>query len=64
MASPLDQYMGSHEAVTSLLDLKSGVDGFMRSPGGKPAKRIEDVILTPQQVQELYDMYVSRRVIV
>lgn len=61
MTSSLDQYIGSHEAVASLLDLKSGVEGFMRSPNpvAKPIRRLEDVTLSPDQVQELFDMYVS-----
>lgn len=58
MTSTLDQYMGSHEAVASLLDLKSGVDGFMRSPNPnvKPTRHLEDVIISPDQVQELFNM--------
>ena len=59
MASNLDQYMGSHEAVTSLMDLKSGVDGYMRSPGGRPHRRIEDLVLTNEQVESLFNMSVS-----
>ena len=56
MASPLDQYMGSHEAVASLLDLKSGAEGYMKSPGGKMSKRIDDVILTADQIDELFNV--------
>ena len=58
--SPLDQYMGSQDAVASLLDLKSGGErGFGRSPGpdGKPLRRLEAVVLTHTQVDELFKMY-------
>jgi hypothetical protein len=56
-ASPLDQYMGSHEAVSSLLDLKTGGD-FLKSPDprAKPPQRLEDVVLMPDQIQELFQM--------
>lgn len=57
----LDQYMGSHEAVASLLDLKSGAEGYMRSPAGKPSKRIDDVMLTAEQIEELFNMQASFR---
>lgn len=60
-ASPLDQYMGSHDAVNSLLDLKTGGD-FLKSPNprAKPAQRLEDIVLTPEQINELFDMLVKR----
>lgn len=57
--SPLDQYMGSHEAVASLLDLKSGGDGaFGRSPkpNAKPSRRLEAVVLSHDQIEELFRM--------
>ena len=56
LPSNLDQYMGSHDAVSSLLDLKSGVDGYMRSPDGRPLRRLEGTVLTADQVQELFSM--------
>jgi hypothetical protein len=63
--SNLDQYMGSSEAVASLLDLKSGVDSgaFPRSPNGlvRSSRIIEDVHLVPDRVKELFDMWVPRR---
>ena len=44
-------HAGSHEAVaTSLLDLKSGLDGLKSSV----FKRLEDVTLTSDRVQELF----------
>lgn len=51
-----DQYMGSQEAVASLLDLRSGFDGsnYMRS--GNQLKRIEDVIVVPEKVTELFNL--------
>lgn len=49
--------MGSHEAVVSLLDLRSGFDGsnYMRN-GNNQFKRIEDVIVLPERVTELFDL--------
>lgn len=53
-----DQYMGSQEAVASLLDLRSGYDGsnYMRN-GNQQFKRIEDVIVVPEKVTELFNLY-------
>ncbi|KAB8229141.1 hypothetical protein BDV23DRAFT_158988 [Aspergillus alliaceus] len=53
-----DQYMGSHEAVASLLDLRSGFDGsnYMRN-GNHHFKRIEDVVVVPERVTELFDLF-------
>ncbi|KAJ9294663.1 transcriptional regulator family: Fungal Specific TF [Paecilomyces variotii] len=54
-----DQYMGSHEAVASLLDLRSGFDGssgYMRN-GGHQFKRIEDVMVAPERVTELFNLF-------
>ncbi|KAK1148951.1 hypothetical protein N8T08_007626 [Aspergillus melleus] len=53
-----DQYMGSHEAVASLLDLRSGFDGsnYMRN-GNHHFKRIEDVAVVPERVTELFDLF-------
>ncbi|GMG07653.1 unnamed protein product [Aspergillus oryzae] len=52
-----DQYMGSHEAVASLLDLRSGFDvsNYMRN-GSQHFKRIEDVVVVPERVTELFDL--------
>ncbi|KAJ5628963.1 Transcription factorfungi [Penicillium lividum] len=53
-----DQYMGSQEAVASLLDLRSGYDGssFMRN-GNQQFKRIEDVMVIPEKVTELFNLF-------
>lgn len=55
-AMSADQYMGSQEAVASLLDLRSGFDGasFMRNGG--QIRRIEDVMVVPEKVTELFNM--------
>jgi hypothetical protein len=52
-----DQYMGSQEAVASLLDLRSGYDGsnYMRN-GNQQFKRIEDVMVVPEKVTELFNL--------
>ncbi|KKZ66055.1 hypothetical protein EMCG_08168 [[Emmonsia] crescens] len=56
-----DQYMGSHEAVASLLDLRSGLDSsnFLRSPSGQivMTKRLEDVSVAPERVTELFSLF-------
>lgn len=56
-AMSTDQYMGSHEAVASLLDLRSGYDGtnYMRN-GNHHFKRIEDVAVVPERVTELFNL--------
>ncbi|KAJ5590551.1 hypothetical protein N7450_004523 [Penicillium hetheringtonii] len=53
-----DQYMGSQEAVASLLDLRSGFDGsnYMRN-GNQQMKRLEDVMIAPEKVTELFNMF-------
>ncbi|CAI7611554.1 unnamed protein product [Penicillium pancosmium] len=53
-----DQYMGSQEAVASLLDLRSGFDGsnYMRN-GNQQFKRLEDVMIAPEKVTELFNMF-------
>ncbi|CAL5872606.1 uncharacterized protein PFLUO_LOCUS6871 [Penicillium psychrofluorescens] len=58
MSTAADQYMGSQEAVASLLDLRSGFDGsnYMRN-GGTQFKRIEDVIVVPEKVTELFNLF-------
>lgn len=55
-AMSADQYMGSQEAVASLLDLRSGFDSsnFMRNGG--QVKRIEDVMVVPEKVGELFNL--------
>ncbi|KKK14362.1 hypothetical protein ARAM_006053 [Aspergillus rambellii] len=57
-AMSTDQYMGSHEAVASLLDLRSGFDGsnYIRN-GNQHFKRIEDVAVVPERVTELFDLF-------
>lgn len=54
----MDQYMGSEEAVASLLDLRSGLEGrsFMRSPHGqvRPSRRVENVLLNHERIQDLF----------
>ncbi|KAF7170155.1 hypothetical protein CNMCM6106_004939 [Aspergillus hiratsukae] len=52
-----DQYMGSHEAVASLLDLRSGFDGSNYKRNGNLFKRIEDVVVAPEKVTELFDLF-------
>lgn len=58
-AMSADQYMGSQEAVASLLDLRSGFDGsnYMRN-GNHQYKRIEDVMVVPEKVTELFNLWV------
>jgi hypothetical protein len=55
--SAAEQFMGSHEAVASLLDLRSGFDGsnYMRN-GSQHFKRVEDVAVGPERVAELFDL--------
>lgn len=50
-----DQYMGSQEAVASLLDLRSGFDSSLRN-GHSHLKRIEDVMVIPEKVTELFNL--------
>lgn len=58
LQSSLDQYMGSQEAVASLLDLRSGLDGgsLMRSPNGQatPLRRLESVTIPPGRVDDMF----------
>ncbi|KAL2812860.1 hypothetical protein BJX63DRAFT_421565 [Aspergillus granulosus] len=56
--SAAEQFMGSHEAVASLLDLRSGFDGsnYMRN-GSQHFKRVEDVAVGPERVVELFDLF-------
>ena len=59
----MDQYMGSEEAVASLMDLRSGLEGgsFLRSPNAQLllTKRIGDIALTHDQVQGSFEQYVG-----
>lgn len=53
-----DQYIGSHEAVASLLDLRSGFDGtnnYLRN-GSHQFKRIEDVMVATDRINELFNL--------
>ncbi|KAI9826995.1 MAG: hypothetical protein M1819_007089 [Sarea resinae] len=55
-----DQYMGSHEAVASLLDLRQGLDGsqYTNANGrGVGLKKIENVVLTPDRVKDLFNHF-------
>lgn len=56
--SQLDQYINSEQAVSSLLDLRSGVDGAsqLRSPNGqlRPSRRLEGITLSHDQIQDLF----------
>ena len=60
-APPFDTFMGSEEAVASLMDLASGQEGgsFMKSPNARllMTKRLGDVVLKQDQVDELFQMY-------
>ncbi|KAI9872723.1 MAG: hypothetical protein M1830_001260 [Pleopsidium flavum] len=53
-----DQYIGSQEAVASLLDLRSGYDGaaYLRNSNSQAVlfRRIDDVSLTIDRVRELF----------
>ncbi|KAN0069636.1 hypothetical protein V8E54_011942 [Elaphomyces granulatus] len=53
-----DQFMGPHEAVASLLDLRSGFDGLNYIRNGSPQfKRIEDVMVVSDRVTELFGLF-------
>ena len=60
----INQYMGSEEAVASLMDLRSGLEGgsFLRSPNAQLllTRRLGDVILTHDRVKDLFHQYVTR----
>ncbi|KAL8991760.1 MAG: hypothetical protein Q9169_007674 [Polycauliona sp. 2 TL-2023] len=59
--SQLDQYITSEQAVNSLLDLRSGLDGGsqMRSPNRqtRQPRRLEGITLTPEQVDDLFERF-------
>lgn len=48
--------VSSHEAVASLLDLRSGFDGSSYLRNGPQLKRLEDVIVPTDRVTELFDL--------
>ena len=54
----MDQYLGSQEAVASLMELRSGVDNGAFMNNGKsvsiPLRRLENVVLTPDNVCDLF----------
>ncbi|KAJ6079454.1 hypothetical protein N7467_009207 [Penicillium canescens] len=56
-AMSADQYMGSQEAVASLLDLRSGFDGANYLRNGGQVKRIEDVMVVPEKMVELFNLF-------
>lgn len=62
MQSSMDQYIGSQEAVTSLMELRAGVDsgGFSSNTNGQAFKshRLENVLLGPESVHTLYQRLV------
>lgn len=64
----MDQYMGSEEAVASLMDLRSGLEGgsFLRSPNAQLllTRRIGDIVLTHDRVLEWFQQYVSSGIVV
>lgn len=54
--------MGSQEAVASLMDLRSGLEGgsFLRSPNSQvlPSRRIEDLVLLYDRIRDLFQQCV------
>ncbi|KAF2458306.1 hypothetical protein BDY21DRAFT_284409 [Lineolata rhizophorae] len=53
-----EQFLGSHEAAGSLLDLKQGIEGYGASPNARQLIRsLEDVVLAPDRIQELFVEY-------
>lgn len=50
-----DQYMGSHDVVASLMDLRSS--SYTRgSNADPPARRLEDVTIPHQRISQLFDL--------
>ncbi|KAL1974360.1 hypothetical protein VTN31DRAFT_4564 [Thermomyces dupontii] len=47
----------SHEAVTSLLDLRAGFDGSGYMKNGNQFKRIEDVVLAADRISDLFNLF-------
>lgn len=60
-AAPLsaDHLGPSHEAVTSLLDLRAGFDGSGYMKNGNKFKRIEDVVLAADRISDLFNLWVN-----
>lgn len=60
---PMDTFMGSEEAVASLMDLASGREGgsFLRSPDARllMSRRLGDVVLGQDRIHELFQMCVQ-----
>ena len=58
----MDQYIGSQEAVASLMELRSGVDNGAFMSNGKsvsiPLRRLENVVLTSDNVCDLFQRLV------
>lgn len=58
--------MGSQEAVASLMDLRSGLEGgsFLRSPNAQilPSRRIDDVVLLYDRIRDLFQQCVTHLV--
>ena len=60
MRSSMDQYIGSQEAVASLMELRagSGLDGVSLLRGGSghgsPSRRLENIILINDHVHDLF----------
>ena len=61
-APVMDAFMGSEEAVASLMDIASGQEGgsFLKSPHGRLliTRRIGDVTLSQDQVDHLFQRQV------
>ncbi|KAI4172684.1 MAG: hypothetical protein LQ343_003424 [Gyalolechia ehrenbergii] len=59
--SQLDQFINSEQAVNSLLDLRSGLDGAShpRSLNGyvRPSRRLEGITLSQEQIQDLFHRF-------
>lgn len=62
---PTDDFLRPHEAVASLLDLRSGLDSsaFLRSPGRHMImhKTIGDASISPDKITELFNRFVDTR---
>lgn len=59
----MDQFMGSEEAIAGLMDMRYGSEGapYRKSPNGQllPSRQIGNVALPHEQVEELFQQYVS-----
>jgi len=62
MQSSMDQYIGSQEAVASLMELRTGVDSgaFLGNMNGHASKshRLENILLAPESVHDLFQRWV------